>query len=217
MQQSYLDAMSIVAKFGKPDLFVTFTCNPRWSEITENLYPGQTAIDRPDLVARVFHMKLKSLLDDLHKRHVLGKTIAHVHVIEFQKRGLPHVHMLIHLDPEDKLRDANDVDGLISTEIPSQEENPALYETIKSCMVHGPCGHLNPNSVCMVEGKCSKNFPKSFSDVTVVNDNSYPKYRRRNDGRTITIRNMELDNRWIVPFNPYLSSKYNAHINVEAC
>ena len=174
MRQSYMDAMSIVAKFGKPDLFLTFTCNPKWTEITENLFPGQSASDRPDLVSRVFQLKLKSLLHDIHKNGVLGKTIAHVHVIEFQKRGLPHAHMLIHLDEEDKLRDADDVDSLISAEIPNQDDHPALYETIKSCMVHGPCGHLNPNSVCMVDGKCSKNFPKDYSANTMVNVNGYP-------------------------------------------
>ena len=50
MHQLYLDAMSLVSKQGKPDLFLTFTCNPKWREITDNLLPGQTAADRPDLV-----------------------------------------------------------------------------------------------------------------------------------------------------------------------
>ena len=49
----------IVAKLSKPDLFLTFTCNPKWPEIVANLLPGQTASDRPDLVARVFKLKLK--------------------------------------------------------------------------------------------------------------------------------------------------------------
>nr|CDJ83292.1 uncharacterized protein LOC100903664 [Haemonchus contortus] len=35
MVQSYQDAMAIVAKYGKPDLFITFTCNPAWREIVE--------------------------------------------------------------------------------------------------------------------------------------------------------------------------------------
>ncbi|GBL84498.1 hypothetical protein AVEN_117242-1 [Araneus ventricosus] len=33
MQQNYQDSMAMVRKFGKPDLFLTFTCNPPWSEI----------------------------------------------------------------------------------------------------------------------------------------------------------------------------------------
>jgi hypothetical protein len=41
MQQNYQDAMSVVRKFGKPDLFVTFTCNPHWNEIIESLLFGQ--------------------------------------------------------------------------------------------------------------------------------------------------------------------------------
>ena len=44
--------MAIIKKYGKPDLFITFTCNPKWCEITENLYPGQTASDRPDFVIK---------------------------------------------------------------------------------------------------------------------------------------------------------------------
>ncbi|CAN0516246.1 unnamed protein product, partial [Scytosiphon promiscuus] len=42
MQQQYQDAMVVVRKFGKPGLFVTFTCNPGWPEITEAL-KGQLA------------------------------------------------------------------------------------------------------------------------------------------------------------------------------
>lgn len=61
MIQDFQDAMAIVAKYGKPDLFQTITCNPGWREIKENLEPGQTASDRPDLIARVFKLKISQL------------------------------------------------------------------------------------------------------------------------------------------------------------
>jgi hypothetical protein len=53
--------MAVVARLGKPDLFITFTCNPQWPDITSELEPGQTATDRPDLVARVFRLKVKAV------------------------------------------------------------------------------------------------------------------------------------------------------------
>ena len=59
----------------------------------ENLLPGQQPCDRPDLVARVFELKLKLLLEDLTKHHRFGRVRAMLHVIEFQKRGLPHGHI----------------------------------------------------------------------------------------------------------------------------
>ena len=52
--QQYQDAMAIVRTFGKPTFFITFTCNAQWEEITRELLPGQAAVDRPDLTARVF-------------------------------------------------------------------------------------------------------------------------------------------------------------------
>ena len=86
-QQNFQDSMTIVRKFGKPDLFVTFTCNPTWEEIIENIEPYHKKEHRADIVDRVFKMKLKALMDDLTEHHIFGVTIAHLHVIEFQKRG----------------------------------------------------------------------------------------------------------------------------------
>jgi hypothetical protein len=33
MHKLYQDGMAIVRVFGKPDLFITITCNPKWPEI----------------------------------------------------------------------------------------------------------------------------------------------------------------------------------------
>ena len=68
----------------------------------------------------------------------------------------------------------------------------------------------------MQEGQCSKDFPKSFNECTVVNLNGYPSYHRPDNGRTVRVRNLDLDNRWVVPYNPFLCKKYMAHINLMA-
>lgn len=107
MHQLYQDAMSVVRAFGKPDLFKTMTCNPNLPEKQNELLKSQSANDRPDIIVRVFRIKLKLLLEDLLKNHVLGKTIAHVYVIEFQKRVLPHAHILLILDQKDKIQLSN--------------------------------------------------------------------------------------------------------------
>lgn len=217
MAQNYQDAMAMVKKYGKPDLFITFTCNPKWKEIKENLLPGEQPCDRPDLIARVFRLKLKLLLKDLKEKHIFGRVIAMLHVIEFQKRGLPHAHILLILVPEDKAWEKERVDKIVCAELPNKETHPRLFEVIKTCMIHGPCGQLNQNSPCMENGKCKKEFPKDFCAETNCNVNGYPKYERKDDGNFIEIAGNKVDNRWIVPYNPFLSLKYNAHINVEIC
>ena len=44
LQQNYEDAMAMISKYGKPALFLTFTCNPKWAEITKNLRPGEKGL-----------------------------------------------------------------------------------------------------------------------------------------------------------------------------
>jgi len=158
MGQLYQDAMARVHKFGKPDLFVTFTYNPKWQEITNVLPPGQTAKDHPELVTRVFNLKLDALLKDI-KDSVLGNVIAKIWVLEFQKRGLPYAHILLILDEASKLRTAEDCDSMLSTEIPNPIRHPEAYETVTSCMVHGPCGLDFLNAQCMEQGTCKKKVP----------------------------------------------------------
>jgi hypothetical protein len=85
MRRRYMDAMALVWKFGKPDIFLIVTCNPNWDEIRRELLPGQTPQDRPDLVVRVFHAKLQELKHRLTKHDILGKVRAYVYVVEFQK------------------------------------------------------------------------------------------------------------------------------------
>ena len=226
MAQSYQDAMAICRKYGKPDIFLTFTCNPKWPEITRELLPGQTTSDRPDIVGKVFKMKLKELLNDLLKRNVLGNIVAYTWVIEFQKRGLPHCHMLLILRDEDKPRDPDVIDKIVQAEIPNADDYPRLHEAVRSFMIHGPCGRLNRNSPCMdaIEGTtikaCTKNFPKDFCNETSANVNGYPQYRRRNNGTKTTVGvdgRFVIGNEWVVPYNPYLLMKYTAHMNVEIC
>ena len=78
MIQNYQDAMAICRWAGYPDLFIIFTCNPKWPKIETflSLIPGQRPEDRPDIIARVFKIKLDQLLHDLkHGKH-FGKVIA---------------------------------------------------------------------------------------------------------------------------------------------
>ena len=183
-----------------------------------NLLPGQTALDRPDLTTRVFRMYLRQITDEIYKKKIFGRTVAHIQVIEFQKRGYPHAHIIIHLANDDKLQDGVDVDQLISAEIPDSTLNPTLHAIVIKQMMHGPCGDMNPNCPCMnADGTCSKHYPRSFADTTTVHEEGYPIYRRRDDGRTVTIGGHVLDNRWVVAYNPYLTQRFNCHINLEAC
>jgi hypothetical protein len=218
MMQNYQDAMALVRKYGRPDYFVTMTCNPKWDEVTNALEPGQQPNERPDILNRVFRIKLNSLLQDL-KQSLLGKPRAMIFVIEFQKRGLAHAHILVIVDTADKPRCSEDVDMVISAEIPDPVVNPRLHKAVVDFMLHGPCGHDNPTCPCMKDGACSKQFPKAFQENTELPNDGYPIYRRGNNGRTYqkSPGGFVYDNRHVVPYCPALLLKYQCHINVEMC
>ncbi|KAL4135599.1 hypothetical protein QTP88_007197 [Uroleucon formosanum] len=221
MHEYAQDAMTYVRNYGTPDLFITVTCNPKWTEIERELEPGQKPQDRHDIIARVFQQKLKVMMDVLTKYRVFGDTRCYMYSVEWQKRGLPHAHILIWL--LNKLH-SNEVDDIISAEIPDPVTDPRLHDIVTTQMVHGPCGALNPLSPCMADGKCTKRYPRPLVAETVTGNDGYPVYRRRSkedNGRTIKVKvqnqEIEIGNEFIVPYCPLLSRIFETHANVESC
>lgn len=152
-----------------------------------------------------------------HTQNILsGYCIAFVYTIEFQKRGLPHAHILITLRAEDKFKTPQSIDRFVSAEIPCAVTHPRLREIVLRNMMHGPCGAFNQYAPCMENGQCKKKFPKEFANATDPHNNGYPLYRRRQE-ETAQVRGITMDNRFVVPHSPYLCLKFNAHINVEVC
>ncbi|XP_013726652.1 uncharacterized protein LOC106430407 [Brassica napus] len=191
MKNLYLDAMTVCKNFGFPDLFITFTCNPKWSNITRYVKSQKVkAEDRSDIVCRIFKMKLDSLMDDLTKKNLLGKTVSSMYTVEFQKRGLPHTHILLFMDPLHKFSTTDDIDNIISAEIPDKLEEPELYEA----------------------------YPKPFAENTTINKEGFPVFTRREQSENFVLKNgLKCDNRFVIPYNKRLSLCFRAHSNVEWC
>ena len=223
----FQDGMAIIREHHKPDFFITMTTNSKWPEIEKHLLQGQTAQDRPDIVSRVFHLKYKQLMKDLVAGGLFGEAAAHMLVIEWQKRGLPHAHILLILANHDRMVNAELVDSLVTAELPPDPNSAAteshraelnrLEKIVLGNMTHGPCDQKG----CLENGRCTKGYPKPFQKETVVNSDSfYATYRRRSPedgGRTVTKGGRSIDNSWVVPYNVYLSLRYDCHINIEVC
>jgi PIF1-like helicase/Helitron helicase-like domain at N-terminus/Helicase len=214
LADKYHDALALAAHFGPPTFFITFTCNPNWPEITSALFLHQNASDRPDIIARVFDGKLKTFLNEISNSRILGNCVAWCRSVEFQKRGLPHAHILLFMDRSIP-HTPSAIDNIISANLPSIRQ-PELRQMVLQHMMHGPCGPSFPNSPCMTDGFCSKHFPKAFQENTVIQENGYPLYKR-NNLETTQVRGALLDSKWVVPHNPFLLLRFNAHINVESC
>lgn len=221
--------------YGRPSLFTTFTCNPKWHEIKNELLNSQTAKDRHDIVARIFKLKVDIMVNLLTKHEFFEEFLAHLYSIEWQKRGLTHVHILLWL--KETIR-PEQIDEIISAEIPDLEP----YAVITQNMIHRPCEVPGTNRLCLGNrGRCTKRYSRRFVQVTQSYIDGYPLYKRRRPrrlpgkpdylpgdenlgddhfGKEFVIRDGQLaeaiiDNRYVVPYNPYLSKTFKAHINVE--
>ena len=210
----FLNAINAANAHGAGTLLVTMTTNPDWPEIKENLAPGETARDRPDLVARVFHKKWKQLKDDLTKHHVLGFCIGCEDVHEFQKNGLPHGHIIIILHKSDQPRTPEDIDRFALAELPDKATNREEFNLVTKHMLHECKKDKCPDE----NGVCRKGFPMPFRESTVWHGDQRMQCRRRRNGRTfIGKKNFVFDNRHVVPHNVHLLKKHRCHLNVLVC
>ena len=176
----------------------------------------------PSTCDRIFHIKLRELLRDIRSGALFGPQAYIIYVIEMQKRGLPHAHIAIRVEDGGPVQ-GRDIDKVIRADVPGPEEaGGRLRELALKHMLHGPCGtqHNRTNLPCWDEKKlkCNKFFPKPHCETTHVDERGFVNYKRDHNNKATTMyrnRRVEVHDGWIVPYNPFLLLKYDAHINLE--
>ena len=177
--------------------------NPKWREIQEKLFENQSAYDRPEFMARIFKLKLKALTEDLYKNGILGREVTHVHVVVFQRRGLPHAHMLVIFYGEDAVRTTMLLMTLFVLKFQIKTRinvSLTLSSITRSTIIRK---HVS---------KAVKCVPNIFQD-------GYPSYRRRSSqdgGRHVSVidgkKAYTITNADIAPYNLGLLLKYDAQL-----
>jgi hypothetical protein len=200
------DALAIAAAFGNPTFFVTVTCNPDWPEIRSRLRPGQNFTDIPVVVVRVFRRKFSMLLQTLKAMFPnVGRPLYIIYSIEFQKRGLPHGHILVKY-PVSPF-DPDEIDGIVSAEVPPDPNDARLvnqYMTHKHAASNRP-----PSKYCQREDRdgnriCRFGYPHHCQDRTTIDNEGRIHYRRR-----------DISDQWVVPHCLPLLRQFQCHINFE--
>ena len=94
-------------------------------------------------------MKMTEMLAHIKESNFFGCLVGYGTTAEFQKRSLPHVHILLILHYGDRSRNPPDYDGFVCAQLPNSATHPQLYRTVTRSMLHGTCGNFNLNAICM--------------------------------------------------------------------
>ena len=208
------NVFALIRIFDKFIFFIIFICNSNWKKIKRDLFVDVFAINRSNFVARVFQLKLKKFMKNFTKNHVLNETKTHIYVIEFQKRNLFHVHILIIANFENDVNSKN-VDKIVKTIIFDSKKNRKFYDLIFKHMIHKNC-LKNANVVCHDEkNNCIKYFFKSLCEKIDLND--FSNYSKLTRFVMSFIENTSWNNTWMMLYNSWILKKYQTYINVEIC
>ena len=69
--------------------------------------------------------------------------------MEFKKRGLQYIHLLVFLKDGFKIRDAAHVNSIISATLLDHCLQPNFWNAVTQYILYGPCEATHPNARCM--------------------------------------------------------------------
>ncbi|GKA50343.1 hypothetical protein Tco_0743416 [Tanacetum coccineum] len=77
-----------------------------------------------------------------------------------------HLQIPLNVPPTTRrkyISSTDDIDHVISIELPFKVDDPIGFEVVRTHMMHGPCGDLYRSSACMSRDGCVKGYPKEYS------------------------------------------------------
>ena len=200
------DSLALAAKFPtSPTFWVTFTCNADWPEIQSQLLPGHTWRDEPFVVIRVFKAKVTQFIKSFTNMFPNSGGLQYlIERIEFQKRGLPHAHMLFKF--KENLLHPDDIDRVVSAEMPENVDDASLIQ--KFMLHHHPSENRPKSSYCQTiingERHCRFHYPHPITPQTTVDTQGQVSYHRRKEQDHMVVEH-------ILP----LIRVFQCHINVQ--
>ena len=190
------NALSVLAEYGAPTGFLTFTTNSNWDEILENICEDQDGFVRVDVTSKVFKGKIYNAINNLKAGKYFGGAVP-VYIIlvfEWQERGLPHCHIVFKLTnhPNNKADSILFIEKYIRTdrninkydEKYTEQEN-LLYQTYVTDFMMHKCYPVSEGG-CRYKVKirgveidmCKRKYNDIETPVIDILENGYPQYRR---------------------------------------
>jgi hypothetical protein len=127
---------------------------------------------------------------------VFGIVLTLIYIVKYQKKKLPHAHIIIFFAGGYTFSEPEAIDNLIRAELPNRalDPNRLLTEIVKQVIVHSLYRPLKPDVIYMKKAyanilfTCFKRFSKPFANKTIVNSDGYPEYRRRQTVNDINVQ-----------------------------
>ncbi|KAK1358071.1 hypothetical protein POM88_051327 [Heracleum sosnowskyi] len=119
------------------------------------------------------------------------------------------------LRKDDRPKNIEDIDKLVSAEIPDKDSDPICYNAVKNYMVHGPCGKDYSYSPCIANGKCIRHFPKRYNGHTFFDDSAMSEdilysRRKKTGNQALAMTTYEIENYALAEFEKLLNERRRA-------
>ncbi|XP_068994023.1 uncharacterized protein [Neodiprion pinetum] len=181
------DAMTYVRNSERPDLFVTFTCNPEWPDIKAKLLP------------------VKCFMASVEWQN---RGLPHYHILFWLETKIQpdEIDSLIVVELPNQQNDPILFDIVTKNMVhgPCGEHNLTA-----PCIRNGICTKKFPRRLVNETQTGEDEYP-AYRRRDTANGGQSASLNIRGS-------NLTIDNSWIVPYSPLLCRAFNAHINVEYC
>jgi hypothetical protein len=178
--------------------------NPYHPAIAANILKGSHYWEYSFLVAEVFKIEFSTLFHTIISQKIFGKVKAYMWRLEYQKRGLPHIHLLLWTDIN--VADPEVVDKYFTAELPRMEiyqDRKKEINVIRELALKYQVHHCTRRCTGTKKPGCCYNFPKKIGPETTTT------------GHWMQLRRREKEDAWIVPYNPIVLYYWRGHSNFE--